>query len=136
MARLPPRRMLRSIVQDAISDREEFDDPEFAARTAASIASYRDLMPKLADAAGPLGPDERHTLARACDHARIWREGLVDAWSGTGDKAAILETRQDVERITRTEDALGVTRHWLSGGPEPEGVRTVTLEQLRAAHGI
>lgn len=132
--KLPPRRILRSIVQDAISDREEMGDDSIREQTAAHIASYRALLPRLADAAPPLTDADRRILVDACRHARIWREGLVDSWRNTGEKAIILGCRQDVDRVTRTQDALGVRRSFLEGGPDPEGIKYVTLQELARRH--
>ena len=131
---LPPRRVLRSIVQDAILDREEMSDDTIRDRTKAIIQAYHDLLPRLADTAPALSEADKDLLATACRHARIWREGLVDSWANTGDKAVILECRQDVERVTRTETALGVVRHFLAGGPDPEGTVSMTIAQIRAMH--
>lgn len=128
--KLPPRRILRAIVSDAIDDRVEFDDESVADRTAESIAKFRDILPRLADAAPPLAPSDIDILASACVYARIWREGYLEAWEGTGDKPVILEARQDVDRVTRVEQAIGMERHWLSGGPEPEGMRSVNVMEL------
>ena len=132
MAKLPPRRTLRSIVQDAISDREEFDDATIATQTSDIIVRYNAFLPRLADDAPPLSPDDINLLASACMHARIWREGYVDSWIATGEKAIILKARQDVDRVTRTEEALGVVRHWSRGGPMPEGMRNVPLTEIMA----
>lgn len=128
--KLPPRRVLRSIVEDAISDREEFDDEMVRDETKAIIARYREFLPRLADSAPPLSKEDHDLLVTACRHARIWREGYVESWLGTGEKRIILEARQDVDRVTRTEDALGVVRHWLNGGPEPEGMSSITVFEL------
>lgn len=133
--KLPPRSVLRLIVQDAISDRRGMRDPACATETAAAIASYLAFQPRLADGAPPLCDDDHNVLAQACMHARIWREGLFYSWANTGDKATILECRQDIARVTRTEDALGVVRHFMNGGPTPKGVRSVTLSELRAGSG-
>lgn len=132
--KLPPRRILRSIVQDAISDREEMDDDSIRDRTAAHIASYEALLLRLADTAPPLTDADREVLVDACRHARIWREGLVDSWRNTGEKAIILGCRQDVDRVTRTQDALGVRRSFLEGGAAPKGMTYVTLQELARRH--
>lgn len=108
MRALPKRRVLRSIVQDAISDREEFSDPDIAEQTAATIASYHDLLPRLADDAPPLSEADRRILASACGNARIWREGYKDAWVGTGEKRILHDAQIDIDRVTRTEEALGL----------------------------
>lgn len=130
MAKLPPRRVLRSIVEDAINDREEFDDCACERQTSEIIARYREFLPRLADGAPALGEADLQLMAYACMHARIWREGYLDSWKGTGDKAVILSARQDVERVTRTEEAMGVVRHWTRGGPLPDDVRDVPLTEL------
>ena len=130
MAKLPPRRILRSIVQDAISDREEFDDANHRREPSGIVLRYRAFLPRLADSAPPLGDEDRELLATACRHARIWREGYLDSWKCTGEKAVLLEARQDVDRVTRTEDALGVVRHWMNGGPMPDDVRSVSILEL------
>lgn len=132
MAKLPPRRILRSIVEDAISDRDEFDDCNCRETTSEIIARYKAFLPRLADDAPPLGADDLRLLASACMHARIWREGYVDSWRCTGDKAVILSAKQDVDRVTRTEEALGVVRHWTRGGPMPADVRSVPLTEIMA----
>lgn len=129
--KMPPRRILRSIVEDAILDREEFDDPECADRTKEFLAMYRTFLPRLSDDGPAMTDADRQTLAYACMHARIWREGYVESWAHTGEKAIILAAKQDVERITRTEESMGVVRHWSRGGPEPEGMRSVSIHELR-----
>ena len=138
MAKLPPRRILRSIVEDAISDREEYEDAHSREKTSDLIRRYKALVPRLADDAPPLSDGDRSLLGTACMHARIWRESYVDSWRHTGEKAIILSARQDVERVTRTEEALGIVRHWTMGGPMPEGVRSVPINELRenATFGI
>lgn len=132
--KLPPRRVLRSIVEDAISDHEEMQDADMRDATKAYIASYRALLPRLADSAPPLTQQDREVLVDACRHARIWREGLVDSWRGTGDKATILSCRQDVDRVTRTQDALGVVRSFLEGGAVPDDMRSVSIFDLMRRH--
>lgn len=130
--KLPPRRILRSIVQDAISDREEMEDFDSQAKTMDLIDRYQAFLPRLADDAPPLSSDDRHLLATACMHARIWREGYADAWAGTGDKAVIAKARQRVDRVTRTEAALGVATPFIIGGAEPAGMTTINLSDLMA----
>ena len=107
MVKLPPRRVLRSIVQDAIDDRQAFDDSTVAEETARTIEQYRALIVNLDQPGRALDEHDREVLKRACLHARIWREGYLDAWNHTGDKPVILEARQDIDRVTRTEEALG-----------------------------
>lgn len=134
--KLPPRRILRLIVQDAIDDRLGFADAnrrdeEVRSQTLECVREYRAFQPRLSDDAPALSDADRDLLARACMHARIWREGLVASWQRTGDKATLLEARQDVDRVTRAERALGVQPHWLAGGDLPEGVETVSIFELR-----
>ena len=112
---LPPRRILRSIVSDAISDRETFDDVSVAEYTKKTLAEYRAVLKNLAADAPPLSVDDLRVLTNACRHARIWRESLYDAWIHTGEKAILLSARQDIERIDRTEAALGVVHRELEG---------------------
>ena len=107
MAKMPTRIILRSIVMDAISDREGFNDPSIAEETANTIANHEALLLRLADDAPPLDDESKDALALACFHARIRRESYVDSWLPTGEKDIILKARQDVERIDRTERALG-----------------------------
>lgn len=103
MVKLPPRRILRAIVEDAISDRQAIDDENGPA----DIAAHRALLPKLANTAPPLDDEAKDALAFACLHARLWRESYVESWLGTKDKAVIAQARRDVDKITRTETALG-----------------------------
>ena len=107
MSKMPPRHVLRNIVEDAISDREGLCDETIKDKTQASIASYRELLGTLAKERQALTEADREVLKRACLHARIWRESYLESWLNTGDKQVILEARQDVDRITRTETALG-----------------------------
>lgn len=113
--KLPPRRILRSIVQDAIEDREAFEDPSVAEYTQKTLAEYRRLLEKLGPASPGLSSDDHRILINACRHARIWRESYYDAWAHTGDKAVILATRQDIDRVNRTEAALGVVHREIEG---------------------
>lgn len=129
--KLPPRKILRSIVEDAISDREEMQDADPSDETRALIGEYRAFIPRLADDAPPLSEDDKDILVKACHHARIWREGYLDAWINTGDKPIILAARQDIDRVKRTEEALGVIRHWLRGGIRPAGVTHINILELR-----
>lgn len=143
MAKLPPRALLRSVLNDAISDREEFLDAHsrqhgvapdeettaLIALTKAQIARYEDLERRLPDPRPLTGADEE-TLATATQHARIWRVGLQDAWRGTGDKANIRACREDVARLEKVEAALGVRPHFTVGGADPEGARMVSIFDL------
>ncbi len=113
--KLPPRRILRSIVSDAISDREDFDDTTVAECTRKTLAEYRAMLEKLSANAPPLGEHDMRILINACRHARIWRESYYDAWIHTGDKAVLLSAKQDIERVERTEAALGVVHRELEG---------------------
>lgn len=124
---LPPRRIIRSIVRDALSDREEMldSDASTADVSRALIARYSELLPRLEDNAPALLPEDRSTLDRACVHARIWREGLLDAYAGTGDKGMILKCRQDVDRVKRLEAALGVVR------TDTSAWESVSLSEIR-----
>ena len=83
MAKMPTRIILRSIVMDAISDREGFNDPSIAEETANTIANHEALLLRLADDAPPLDDESKDALALACFHARIWRESYVDSWLPT-----------------------------------------------------
>ena len=130
MPKLPPRRILRSIVEDAISDREGFDDPDIAEETARTIEAHRTLLLRLADDAPPLDDEARDALAFACFHARIWRESYVDSWIHTGEKEIILQARQAVERIDRTEKALGL-RYRSTAELLETTAESVTLDELR-----
>lgn len=107
MSKMPPRHVLRSIVEDAISDREGLCDETIKDETRASIVSYRDLLGTLAKERQALTEADREVLKQACLHARIWRESYLESWLNTGDKQVIHEAGQDVDRITRTEAALG-----------------------------
>lgn len=131
--KMPERRILRSIVQDAINDRKEISECHRGGCRQAddAVARYGRLLTRLQGVA-PMTPEDRDALASACMHARIWREGLVDAWKDTNDKMQKLACRQDLDRVARTEETLGVVRHWTQGGPEPEGMRTITLTELMA----
>ena len=132
--KLPPRRVLRSIVQDAINDREEMEDPEIRDRTLAQLAGYRDFLPRLSDNAPPLSAEDRKLLVTACMHARIWRAGYAEAWAGTGDLAVIQKAKQDVARIDRTEEALGVATPFIVGGKDPAGMTSIDVLSLLAQH--
>lgn len=143
MAKLPPRALLRGVLNDAISDREEFldahrprhgqaTDDETAALielTRAQIARYEDLESRLSNPR-PLTAADEETLATATQHARIWRVGLQDAWRDTGDKANIRACREDVERLRKVETALGIRPHFITGGAAPEGARMVSIFEL------
>lgn len=83
------------------------EDESIATETAGTIAKYRDLLGKLEQTSRPLDDSDRKTLGLACLHARIWRESYLDSWINTGEKQVILEARQDIKRIARTETALG-----------------------------
>lgn len=131
MAKLPPRRVLRSIVMDAISDRQGFSDPMIDRETASIINAHKALLLQLADDAPMLDDKSRDALALACFHARIWRESYVDSWVHTGEKDIILKARQDVERIDRTERALGF-RYRQHADIALEGARSVSLNDLRS----
>ena len=106
-AKMPPRRVLRSIVEDAISDRAEFTDIEKREETAAQVASYKKLLEHINNYARPLDEEDKEVLALACFHARIWRESYLEAWAGTGEKAIIADCKHDIARIDRVEKALG-----------------------------
>lgn len=109
MGKLPKRRVLRGIVHDAINDREGFEDPSIADQTKDSIRKYRGLIESLGDQDPPLTADMKDILAQACHHARYWRESYLDAIAHTGDKEMILQTKQEIAQIERTEVALGVS---------------------------
>lgn len=129
--KLPPRRVLRSVLQDAIDDRIEMldCDPSQADALNILLARYRDLEPRLADAAPPLTEADVKTLRRACGHARIWREGLVDSWSGTEDKAQKLSVRQDLDRLEKLETALGIAK------PDIDSYKSVSIFDIVANSG-
>jgi len=130
MTGMPPRRILRSIVLDAISDRRAMEDPEIAEETARIIDAHRRLHDRLADDAPPLDDEARDALALACLHARIWRESYVDSWAHTNEKAIILQARQAVQRIDRTERALGFRYRLASECLE--GCEMVSIDELRS----
>jgi len=142
MAKLPPRRVLRGVLNDAISDRNEFVDanrPRFgqpdaeAAKliemTRGQIARYEELEKRLSDPR-PLTAEDHATLSMSVHHARIWRITLLDSWKGTGDKANLLACRQDIARLEKVEAALGVTPHFTVGGPDPEGSELVDIFEI------
>lgn len=142
MAKLPERRVLRGVINDAISDREEFveaNTPRFGkpddeaaaliAMTRGQIARYEELERRLSNPK-PLTGADHATLSTAVHHARIWRITLLDSWKGTGDKANILACRQDIARLERVEAALGVTPHFTVGGPDPEGSEMVDIFEI------
>lgn len=104
---LPKRAKLRAIVEDAINDREGFDDPSMKQETAATIASYKVLLKSLGNQAGPLNEENKEILRKACFHARIWRESYLESWENTNDKQVINSIKQDIKVIDKTEDALG-----------------------------
>ena len=131
MAKMPTRIILRSIVMDAISDREGFNDPSIAEETANTIANHEALLLRLADDAPPLDDESRDALALACFHARIWRESYVDSWIHTSEKDIILKARQDVERIDRTERALGF-RYRHHADIASEGAISIPLSEIRS----
>lgn len=128
--KLPPRRVLRCIVQDAISDREEMDDATRRQQTSSCIDGYKALIDRLSDGSPALSQSDLLLLGDACRHARIWREGYAEAWQHTGDHAVIQRNRNNVDRITRTENALGITRHFIAGGADPEGMTTISVHDL------
>lgn len=130
MRKLPPRRVLRGVVEDAISDREGFFDPTIEEETLQAIADYRSVLPKLSDKAPPLTKETLAIIAKACTHARYWRDSYLDAYAGTNDKPAILAAKQDIERLEKVEEALGVKVHWTMGGTLPEGTRLVSVFDL------
>lgn len=133
MPKLPNRRILRSIVEDAISDREGFNDPDITDETRRSIEAHRTLLRRLADNSPPLDDEAKDALALACFHARIWRESYVDSWAHTGEKEIILQARQAVERIDRTEKALGL-RYRSTAELLETTAESVTLDELRRRH--
>ncbi len=127
--KLPPRRILAGILTDAISDRAGMDDVTIADKTRQQIKDYKELQIFLKGNT-PMTNAHRNILANACRHALIWRESYYNAWIDTGDKAVLLEARQDIDRALRTQKALGVTRHWSEGGEIPEGVTSISLFDL------
>lgn len=129
MSKLPPRRILRSIVMDAISDREGFNDPSIADETAATIRGHKALLERLSDNAPPLDEEAKDSLALACLHARIWRESYVDSWLSTGEKNIILRARQDVHKIDRVEKALGF-RYRMQADVEMANAKTISLADI------
>lgn len=129
MPKMPPRRNLRSIVYDAIRDREAFDDPTVEDETKEQLARYGALMERLANDAPALDEAAKDHLAMACHHARNWRESLLDAWIGTDDRAVILECRQDIDRITRTEKALGM-RYRRQADVDAETAESISIYDL------
>ena len=133
MPKMPNRRTLRSIVMDAISDREGFDDPTIADETARTIVNHKALLARLADDAPPMDEETKDALALACLHARIWRESYVEAWQDTGEGEIILKAKQDVERIDRTEKAIGMRYLRMADMPENQG-KLVPLDQIRSLH--
>jgi len=130
MAKMPPRRILRSIVMDAISDREAFDDPSIEEETRKTIEAHRTLLLRLADDQPAMDEDTKDGLALACLHARIWRESYVDSWIHTGEREIILKARQDVERVDRTEKALGFRYRNMADVIESRE-KYLTLDQIR-----
>ncbi|WP_298847173.1 hypothetical protein [uncultured Salinicola sp.] len=130
MAKMPPRRILRSIVMDAISDREAFDDPSIEEETRKTIEAHRSLLLRLADDQPAMDGDTKDALALACLHARIWRESYVDSWIHTGEGDIILKARQDVERVDRTEKALGFRYRSMADVIESRE-KYLTLDQIR-----
>lgn len=130
--KLPKRIQLRSLVCDAIDDRLAMEDDSMKAELKALIESYRALKKKL-EGPAVLNEEDKKILARACVHALMWRESYLDAWKHTGETSVINDTKRRIEIVKKTQKALGVTPHWLHGGPLPDGVElvTVTLEDLR-----
>ena len=106
--KLPKRRILRRIVQDAIDDRLCFEDPEIAQRTQDTLNAYRELLPRLADRAPPLHKQDYEVLKQASIHARYWRESLEDAHAHMDDKALKQDLANDVKQLDRLDDALGI----------------------------
>lgn len=131
MSKMPPRRILRSIVMDAISDREGFDDAPIARETAETIEAHQSLLMRLANDTPPLDKSTKKALALACVHARLWRESYVDAWSHTGEKVIILKAKLEVERIDKTESALGFCYRG-SADIAAESAGWITLDEIRA----
>lgn len=122
--KLPNRRILRGIVEDAISDREEMSDDSIAELTAGQIARYRELLPRLVDKAPPLKDEDRKTLAMATQHARIWREGYLYAVSDTKDIEMINNAKREITKLKQLERALNLVRTEIKG-------TMVTLEELQ-----
>jgi len=132
MANMPPRRILRSIVMDAISDREAFDDPSVEEETRETIEAHRALLLRLADDQPAMDGDTKDALALACLHARIWRESYINSWIHTGERDIILKARQDVERVDRTERALGFRYRTMADMIKSRG-KSISLDQIRRA---
>lgn len=132
MTNMPPRRILRSIVMDAISDREAFDDPSVEEETRETIEAHRALLLRLADDQPAMDGDTKDALALACLHARIWRESYIDSWIHTGERDIILKARQNVERVDRTERALGFRYRTMADMIKSRG-KSISLDQIRRA---
>jgi len=132
MANMPPRRILRSIVMDAISDREAFDDPSVEEETRETIEAHRALLLRLADDQPAMDGDTKDALALACLHARIWRESYIDSWIHTGERDIILKARQNMERVDRTERALGFRYRTMADMIKSRG-KSISLDQIRRA---
>lgn len=140
--KLPPRKLLRGVLSDAINDREGFldanrprhgepDDKTKALidKTHEQIAQYKEVEARL-DSPQQLNDRDLNIIAMATHHARIWRSTLVDSWKDTGDKQNIRLCREDMERLKKVERALGLTPHFIVGGPDPKGATMVTVAEL------
>jgi hypothetical protein len=115
MSKLPPRRILRGIVCDAIEDRNTFEDPNIEDQTNKYLSDYKNLLKCLGDVSPPLSKENKIVLRSACRHARYWRESFKDAYQHTGDKQVLLEAQRDLDWLSKTEAALGVQYRELKG---------------------
>ena len=101
MANMPPRRILRSIVMDAISDREAFDDPSIEEETRKTIEAHRSLLLRLADDQPAMDGDTKDALALACEETP---DLLMDFATLTGAARVALGT--EVPALFTDDDAL------------------------------
>lgn len=107
MAAKIKRRVVASILHDAISDREGLQDLSIAEETEGYLKDYRDLLENIKNGK-PITRDDHSVIAHACHHARIWRTSYLEAWAHTGDKEIIREAKEDIKRINRTEEKISV----------------------------
>ncbi len=107
MTKLPNKKILCSILRDAILDRESFDYSELAETTAAQIASYSALLDRL-ERGSRLKNADKDIMALSCFHARLWRESYIDSVNGCLSKEDMKREEKSVLDIGKVEKAIGM----------------------------
>ncbi len=107
MTKLPNKKILCSILRDAILDRESFDYAEMEEATAAQIASYSALLDGL-EQGSRLKNADKNIMALACFHARLWRESYIGSVNGCLSKEDMKREEKSVLDIGKVEKAIGM----------------------------